>query len=677
MKLKDNNSIFNMGDTSLRLKKLADANYLILQHLANFSYADLTWQDKNFQEEFYKSIFKEIINLEERGVKIFEHFSRTYKTPTNNDIGKRARTWTNALVKTGLLTSDRLLSEAGKNFLDYKTKVADEIESLITTDINKLVYIRQFLKQRVYSADSDNYFYNLRFAIKFLLRHDNVPSKEFFSILESISPNYSDEKLEEIIANYHNVSNNSSSFSDYYFNNFEQNLVSEEEVSQAQSMFASNNFTSDLFYKCFTNSKSSNQPQYKEFVVNLIELKDRKSGLALESIKELCKSPKIKKAFGFNKSPFIVNPKDNIEEFFNKNQDNLLLEDDHFKIYQQFILCKRFDLIREYSSICKSSLQLTGLFNFNNNLVNLNQKWLFQILNDHLANRFSLRGNDSYEDYELNHDSSWFKDISLTEIFSLNPEEVKEILQKVRAQFALDDSTSIEQYFNDQTEIEYKNFIDENFPKEKVISILEAIEDRDDSKVYQLVTENTTIPTIFEYILTIAWYHISQNKDYPVSQSFKLTLDGDKLPLTHRGAGVGDIEIITSQYALLIEATLMSRYVQKRGELEPVIRHSTNFKISQQPKYCQTIFISNEVDTNVANIFRAMQFVELYGTSTKQKVSGLNIFPLTTRNLIDILKKDIKDKHILQTLQSTLMQIPSPIYSRWHEEIMNQLISKL
>lgn len=60
MKLDNDNSIFNMGDTSLRVLRLVDAYAFLLQQLAEFLNADLSWQNKYYQEEFYKKAYKEI-----------------------------------------------------------------------------------------------------------------------------------------------------------------------------------------------------------------------------------------------------------------------------------------------------------------------------------------------------------------------------------------------------------------------------------------------------------------------------------------------------------------------------------------------------------------------------------------------------------------------------------------
>ena len=223
-------------------------------------------------------------------------------------------------------------------------------------------------------------------------------------------------------------------------------------------------------------------------------------------------------------------------------------------------------------------------------------------------------------------------------------------------------------------ETEYIQFIESEFPKEKVIEILELINDRKDSQVFNIVTNQATIPTIYEYILTIAWYYISGGHDYLLHKSFQVSLDASKLPLSHRGAHAGDIEIITSKYALLIEATLMDRAAQKRAELEPIIRHSINFKLeNKNVPNIYTLFVSNELDTNVINIFRACEHIEFKGTLFTGDIEGLTIFSLTTQNIIKILEKGITATHLQNSVFKHCPKEPEFVKHDWLTQTLNTI----
>ena len=68
-----------------------------------------------------------------------------------------------------------------------------------------------------------------------------------------------------------------------------------------------------------------------------------------------------------------------------------------------------------------------------------------------------------------------------------------------------------------------------------------------------------------------------------------------------------------------------------------------------------------------------MQFVKLHGSLEKGEVEGLNIFALTTSDLIEILKRDIRDDEILPVIKKNLMSEPMKINTGWHEPIKQQI----
>ena len=66
------------------------------------------------------------------------------------------------------------------------------------------------------------------------------------------------------------------------------------------------------------------------------------------------------------------------------------------------------------------------------------------------------------------------------------------------------------QAFVDRERYERFNaMIDRKFTDENIISLLSAFENRRDSDIQTMVTNNADVPTIFEYVLAIAWYKIS------------------------------------------------------------------------------------------------------------------------------------------------------------------------
>jgi hypothetical protein len=679
MKLKDQTSIFNMGDTSIRVKQLVEVNQVILRQLDEYIVTIKSWEkNANAQEEFYRSFIEEIARVEnEEDINLFRDFARlrNYTFPKPGKVGLRGRTLTNSLVKCGLINSKRELSEVGKHYISDKIAQEDNIEKLLGLSMDNIVYLRQYLKLRIYSVGNSNqYFYNFRFALKFLAKYDDVPQNDFLKIIESIKPDFPIEKIEQIIENYKNVSANNELFDEYYTNTFSSTLRSDEELQEAKKMFKSKSFTDENFIRFFPNRDSNDiSLLYKQFVLNLIDLMNNEDPVAFSNIKNLSRDDKIKKAFGGGKIPFSFKRKETLNEFLKSNEENPLLNKNHYHIYLEFIFSKHNDLIREYSDMCRRAFQVTGLISFENGLVNLNNKWIIELLLKSLGSNFKLNGIADYDEYENSDDSIWFKDISSTQILNISPDVIESLLNNIAKQFEITDLSNISRLINNKREQEYRDFIDSHFSKEKTIKILSNIVAKEYDEVFKLVTDNATIPTIFEYILTISWYHISEKKDFSLHQSFQVSLDGNRLPLTHRGGGAGDIEIISQRYALLIEATLMDTNTQKRGELEPVIRHTTNFVLQNSKKQSQSIFIANELDDNVLNIFRATQFTELNGTIETGHVDGLNIFAFTTEEIIRLLNEEKTDELVLQTIIENSQSKPTSVKTGWRMQIVNKI----
>lgn len=60
---------------------------------------------------------------------------------------------------------------------------------------------------------------------------------------------------------------------------------------------------------------------------------------------------------------------------------------------------------------------------------------------------------------------------------------------------------------------------------------------------------NALVPTIFEYILAIAWYYISDKK-FQLRKSMQLTFSADNLPLLHAIGNKGGYNIMIKCFYL-------------------------------------------------------------------------------------------------------------------------------
>ena len=670
MRLKEQTSIFNMGDTSIRVKEVVPIYKQILKTLNthNLSYSD--W-DNTSQDKFYRSILADFTKIEEEeGMSPFGNLNRK----ETEGLDKRGRTLTNALVKLGFIDANRNLSSVGIRYISNDDIMFDKLEKLFGLTTDNITYLRQLLKLRVYDSDSDKYFYNFRFALVFLSKYDKVPISDFLWILESTKPSFSKTQIEKIIDNYESVYKGTKTFDQYRDEEFSDYILITDRVTEAHIMFENRDFTDENFKKLFPNRKSSNKSlKYKQFVLTLIDFLENKTEQKLKALLEISKENDIKKAFGGGRMLFDAKKGDSIQEFLARNGENPLLSGKYFEIYLVFAWSKHNDLIREYSDMCKRIFSLSGVISFNQGIASLGQSWLLPKIIKASGNSFILSQEENYEAYENDLSSSFYQNNSLMTILDISDSQAEEIEKSIAKEFGVSNTANIQEFIADKQEKEFRKFIEQEFYVSKVITILEAISQRNDKKVQELVTDNALVPTIFEYILAIAWYHVS-NKQFALRKSMQLTFSADNLPLSHAGGNKGDIEIEYPDKMLLLEATLMDKSTQKRGELEPVIRHSVNLALSTE-KPLQTIFVANEVDNNVVNIFRATSFIQLDGTLTSGSVDGLNIFALTISEIISILKKNIEEQYIFDKINFHRDTQPQKVLNGWRDRIVRELLS--
>ena len=199
-----------------------------------------------------------------------------------------------------------------------------------------------------------------------------------------------------------------------------------------------------------------------------------------------------------------------------------------------------------------------------------------------------------------------------------------------------------------------QHLIDTKFTDDKILSLLDCFESRNDDEIRSMVTDNADIPTIFEYVLGILWYKISERHG-KILDYMKLSLDADLLPKTHAAGGEADIVYeyeatdCYPEHTLLLEATLADSTNQRRMEMEPVSRHLGMHLIrtSNLNSYC--VFATNYLNINVISDFRSRKTTPFYDPQDYSKsIAGMKIIPLQTSEL----KKIVSNRKTYKELYS-------------------------
>lgn len=222
-----------------------------------------------------------------------------------------------------------------------------------------------------------------------------------------------------------------------------------------------------------------------------------------------------------------------------------------------------------------------------------------------------------------------------------------------------------------------QHLIDTKFTDDKLLSLLDCFEERNDTEIRSMVTDNADVPTIFEYVLGILWYKASERQG-KILDYMKLSLDADLLPKTHAAGGEADIVYEYSEtesypeHTLLLEATLADSTNQRRMEMEPVSRHLGRHLIRTGNLNSYCVFATNYLDINVIADFRGRKSMPFYDTQDYSKsVNGMKIIPLQTSELKKIVTNGKTYKELYPMFEEAFNSALPP--HEWYENCIDIL----
>lgn len=280
---------------------------------------------------------------------------------------------------------------------------------------------------------------------------------------------------------------------------------------------------------------------------------------------------------------------------------------------------------------------------------------------------------EDYLQYEQTEGCYFCQSHSLLEILNYPPHRTGQILENIQLLLGVSTSGAAKDWLLSKKSADFLAHVRENYPRERVMSLLSLFSDRsNDDKIKREVNDAATVPTIYEYLVGIAWFYLSGG-DFDLYASLNLTLNADFEPVVHAGGGEGDIVIQYHDMTVMLEVTMMNKQAQKRGEWEPVLRHALNLKAASD-KETFTFFIADELDYNTINIWRAVAAVPLESTNTHQPVSGVVIMPFTNAQVLSFLREGVSRQQIIQSVRSSFQKVPRITDIQWHQEILSTLL---
>ena len=554
---------------------------------------------------------------------------------------KDAREKTSGLVDIGLINADRTITDAGYELLNITEKGDFKEDILFNIDKDSFVYFKQLLKTSIYVNNSVVRPYYV--LVKVLTKLKYLSYEEFTYLLPLA---ISKDSTKAVISKIEELRKQQITVEDIIF----EDLMSMSNYQLANDTFMDNEVSEELICLIGMNRKSRNydKPYYELyktiFDVFINNNHDKIHDLYLASKKINQKPGNLWRSLLF-KTVSSSNIKKNKINSINPNCP--------------FISCKTEDEIKDtffkHMHVYKAMATLSDYFDLNRRYFNLTDTLIFEdqeVRFDTIPRYFFEDCIDKiYQDAYL--ESPYLKQAVSIEIISenlvFNEDRIYGKLSKDLG-IVIKTAEQATTFINDERYRRFNQLIDKKFNDSVLLELLNCFEQRKDSRIEELVTDEADIPTIFEYVIGIIWYKASDKRGN-ILEYMKLSLEANLLPKTHAAGGYADIiykyEACQEypKHSLLIEATLSEGTNQRRMEMEPVSRHLGEYRLKYKNPFDYSLFISTYLHKNVIADFRGRKHMQYYGQENEY-IEGMKIVSIDTKVLKDIIKRKINYKYL-------------------------------
>jgi hypothetical protein len=639
-----------------------------------WSLGTTSFRTKNFNKtiEEQLALLNEFWNLEENQS---ENWSGNNKLQTRyydfmhkkgfvegnaNNKPKDAREKTSGLVDIGLIDDNRKLSNAGKALLLISSNNDFDSDNQFQIAKDSYIYLKQLLKTSyVIEGKTIRPF----IALLYLLTNLNYLTLEEYTYLLPLCTG--SKEIHDVFNGIIKLRNNHTTVDEIIINR----LMEMPNYSVALQYLLENEATESIICEIGLNRKSRQYDKsYFKLYTALYDVFVDGNTDSLISVYSATKDIKIGK--WWRNYLFDTTSETAIKRFpsvhlkptlFKNVTDEISFKKTFFKIMHLFkakaTLSDYLDLNRRYS-------KTTDIVLFEDDLVKLDivPQHFFKSVMEQLYSEIYVSSKLLYENCSMKDISKCLIVDDDTIINSIN-EELGICVNTIdAARAALDDN----RYQRLQ------HLIDTKFTNDKLLSLLDCFEKRNDKDIRDMVTDNADVPTIFEYVLGILWYKVSERQG-KILDYMKLSLDADLLPKTHAAGGEADIVYEYSKtnnypkHTLLIEATLADSTNQRRMEMEPVSRHLGQHLIrtGNLDSYC--VFITNYLHINVIADFRGRKTMSFYDSQDYSKcINGMKIIPLQTSELKKIITKGKTYKELYNLFENAFNSTLPP--HEWYDK---------
>lgn len=617
-----------IGTTSFRMAKLnlkIEEQLLLLDEFYNGIIKNSDWNWNNELQEKYYDFMKD----------------KEFVAGDAKRKDKDAREKTSGLVDIGLITDDRLITEAGRELLSLASNGNFKINNLFNINSDSFVYLRQLLKT---SIDVNGSMVRpFIITVKCLTELGYLSYDEFTYFVPLIKD---EESAKEIISDIKLYRENKIELDEIIY----KRLIQMPNYQLAKETIVTSDIDEDLICLIGMNrkSRSYDKPYYKlyENIKNIFI----DGGNDYESL--------LKSAKEINQKPGILWR----NLIFKTTNIGVIRKHGASSINNQcpFLNCKSEQDLKEiffkYLHVFKAKATLSDYFDLNRRYFNITDTIIFEdsmIKLDMIPKYFFKEIMDNLYKDAFKKDDNLQINVKLETISSAFEIDINKVYESLSKDLGIT-LTSPEQaatYVNDERYRRFNEMIDKRFSDSVLIELLNCFENRNDKRIEELVTDEATIPTIFEYILGIIWYKVSERQGN-ILDFMQLSLEANLLPKTHAAGGYADIIyeyeacLAYPKHALLLEATLADGTNQRRMEMEPVSRHLGDYRIRFNNPFDYSLFVSTYLDKNVISDFRYRKIIPY--TRDEETITGMKIISMDTDSLKKIIENNIKYKYLYE-----------------------------
>ncbi len=639
-----------IGTTSFRTAKLnlkIEAQLLLLDEFYNEVTKKSSWNWNNELQEKYYDFMK----------------SKAFLTGDAKRKDKDAREKTSGLVDIGLITEDRLITEAGRELLKITSSGIFETDNSFNINRDSFVYLKQLLKT---SIDVSGSIVRPFIVVIKCLTELEFLSYEEFTYFVPLIRDY--ESAKQIISDIKLYREGQINLEEIIF----KRLMQMDNYKLAGEEFITSDVDENLICLIGMNRKSRHydKPYYKLYQsIKSIFLEGKSDyELLLNYAKNINQKPGILWRNLIFKTTNIGVIRKNGKTSIN-NQCPFLncanekeLKEVFFKYLHVF---KAMATLSDYFDLNKRYFNVTDTLIFEDRIVKLDMipKYYFKKIIDVLYKETFSRDDNLSVDVPLE---------TISRAFELDMSKVYAALSKDLG-ITIKSPEQAATYVNDERYRRFNDLIDKKFNDSVLVELLNCFKKRDDRRIEELVTDEAAIPTIFEYILGIIWYKVSERQGN-ILDFMKLSLEANLLPKTHAAGGYADIiyeyEACTSypKHSLLLEATLADGSNQRRMEMEPVSRHLGDYRIRFNNPFDYSLFVSTYLDKNVISDFRYRKIIPY--TKDEETITGMKIISMDTDSLKKIIENKVKYKYLYEVFDK-YHEMPLETVD-WHDGMIKE-----